>query len=91
MANKHLPKKGSADFGTVEHYYFEIERKMEPTIFNCIESAIVARIDGDWDNPDLLDYGDLNVSEKADIEKIISTAPLEETDKYKLRVKYLAN
>ena len=25
MANKHSPKKGSADFGTAEHYHFEIE------------------------------------------------------------------
>jgi hypothetical protein len=25
MANKHLPKKGSPNFGTAVHYYFEIE------------------------------------------------------------------
>lgn len=24
MTNKHTPKKNSADFGTAEHYYFEI-------------------------------------------------------------------
>jgi hypothetical protein len=79
MTNKHLPKEGTADFGTAEHYYFEIE------------SAIVARTKGDWDNPDLLEYGALNESEKVDIERIISTAALEEIDKNKLRVKYLAN
>ena len=32
MANKHSPKKGSADFGTAEHYYFEIEDKTMETI-----------------------------------------------------------
>ena len=67
---------------------FVFAKNPQPTIFDCIESAIVARIDGDWDNPDLLDYGALNSSEQTDIEKIISTAPLEETDKNKLRAKY---
>jgi hypothetical protein len=28
MTNKHSPKKGSADFGTVEHYHFEVQPKM---------------------------------------------------------------
>lgn len=87
MANRHLPKKNSADFGTAEHYYFEIESKMESTIFDCIESAIVARIEGDWNHPELLGYGNLH-SLSIDIEKIISTAPIEETDKNKLRAKY---
>lgn len=83
MTNKHSPKKGSADFGTAEHYHFEVE----PTIFDCIESAIVARIEGDWNHPELLGYGNLQ-SLDVDIERIISTAPLEEDDKNKLRAKH---
>ena len=32
MTTKHSPKKGSADFGTAEHYYFEISDKTMETI-----------------------------------------------------------
>ena len=28
MSNKHTPKKNSADFGTAEHYHFEVQPKM---------------------------------------------------------------
>lgn len=33
MANKHSPKKNSADFGTAEHYYFKIESKPVNTFY----------------------------------------------------------
>lgn len=35
-------------------------------------TAIKARIDGDWDNPDLLHYGPLTTDTNADIKRIIA-------------------
>jgi hypothetical protein len=62
---------------------------MKATRIEKIERVVQARIDGVYDDPDLLEFGCLSIDTDEDVETIIAYSGLSKEDEQKLRKKYL--